>query len=249
MEIDPAKLVPLARLRRDLGAQNYQASLGGEGLYSLSLPAKLWLYSYSIEEKERGNTLQAVLRLAARGIDPDTKGELQPVRLLKIRRSGRKYVRLELEALSAQNEANSPLEQAAVPTDAKSLWLCALPEQLKSNAEEPYFFQIRGLEVTSKGRTVARVKDYFETKAHGILVLTLSIKEEQISDKTADKTLEGVPRKDPRGTSQKTLNKQKMPHELMLPCVEEHVQWDENLGHIEVPHFESFLEAEGIQLS
>ena len=220
MEIDPANLVPLARLRRNLGPQIYQLSLRGDGLYSLDLPAVLYLY----EDRQKSGDFQSILRISTRGIDPQAEGELRPARLLRVWKHGKKYVHIELaeEENQALSRSASQTALPKIPADLSGLWLCASQQQLKTNFEEPYFFQILGLKVTSKGRPVARVKDYFETNAHGILVITLNTEEGETPDKTSK--------------------------ELMLPCVEEHVQWDENLDYIEVPHFESFLEAEGLKL-
>lgn len=212
------KLIPLACLSRSLGNGAYQASIGGDGLYSLHPPLKLYLY------KAKRNEPQNIFKLSTLGISSTTEGELWPILLLRFWRSNKKHIRIELEELDIQNTNTlSHLQRQEALSEAlnepRGLWLCALKEQLRSEFKEPFFFQILGLKVTSKGRKVAKVKDYFETRAHGILVLALNAK------------------------------KGKDSQELMLPCLGEHVQWDESLDHIEVPHLESFLEAEGIRLS
>ena len=214
MEMDSTRLVPLARLRRNLGPHIYQASTRGDGLYNLSLPAVLWLY----EDKKKNNDLRSTLELPAHDTDSPSGGKLYPARLLRIwgSASNKKYARIEMEVLRSQDAKSFPTQTAwpIIAAHTKNLWLCASQAQLNTDFEEPYLFQVIGLRVTSRGRTVAKVKDYFETKAHGILVLTLYTKEGENSQ------------------------------ELMLPCVEEHVLWGANLDHIEVPHFESFLEAQ-----
>ena len=214
------RLLLLALLKRNLGNGSYQVSLCGDGLYDLSLPAPLWLY----KDEEKRNDWESLLRLSRQGLGPEEKGELQAVRLVKFKAKPKqeplkRQARLELEAA----------DPADLPLAVRGLCLCIKEEELRENKNfrEPYFFQIRGLKVTSKGRAVARVKDYFETKAHGILVLSLGEEGELANSKSMN--------------AKKKAGKER---ELMLPCVEEHVQWDADLDHIEVPHFESFLEAE-----
>ena len=54
----------------------------------------------------------------------------------------------------------------------KGLWLCAQKTQLNIEEDAPFLFQVLGLTIVSAGKKVAKVVDYFETGAHGILVVS-----------------------------------------------------------------------------
>ena len=180
-------MITIARIKKHLGNNLYQVTIKGDGLYSLRVPVNICL------AKQYERNISEDLELRAN--------------LIKIERhsDSKAKVQLILESNKEQNIAG--------------LWLC-IPQKIlfdnksknKELITEPYLFQILGLKVVSENKIVATVTDYFETPAHGVLVIE---------------------------TINNTINNTQ---EVLIPLVEEHVQWDNNLDYIVVPHFNSFME-------
>ena len=186
-------MITIARIKKHLGNNLYQVTIKGDGLYSLRVPVNICLaekYNNNISEDLGAEDLELRANLIKIERHSDSKAKVQ----------------LILESNKEQNIAG--------------LWLCVPQKILFDNKSknkelitEPYLFQILGLKVVSENKIVATVTDYFETPAHGVLVIE---------------------------TINNTINNTQ---EVLIPLVEEHVQWDNNLDYIVVPHFHSFMES------
>ncbi len=150
----------LLAIGRIAGAQGrpgaYTVTVRGDGLADLKAPFTCLLHRAAY----RGVDLSQIL--ASVYPRPRDDGEYWPATVSSVApvRSGKTIVRLKLpDELAGQ--------------DIKGLWICIREEQLLTRSEGVYLFQLLGLPVYADpaGEPVARVKDFLETGAHGLLVL------------------------------------------------------------------------------
>ena len=156
------ELIPIAHKKQKIGAHKYKVTCKGDGLASLELPTQVWLYRHSeMEEDAKG-----IAKIATRSIDPElANGSLQCASLTAVSALASAYPHLEIHSpLDTQKET------ASSSSNAEGSWLCVPKLQLSSQSKETFVFQILGLPVFSSGEEVAKVIDYFETGAHGIIV-------------------------------------------------------------------------------
>lgn len=150
----------LLAIGRIAGAQGrpgvYTVTVRGDGLADLKAPFACLLHRAAY----RGVDLSQIL--ASVYPRPKGDGEYWPATVSSVApvRSGKTIVRLKLpEELAGQ--------------DIKGFWICVREAELLKRGEGVYLFQLLGLPVYAEaaGDPVARVKDFLETGAHGLLVL------------------------------------------------------------------------------
>ncbi len=149
MEI--SSLLALARLSTTLQQDVFGFTTGGDAVYSLPLPAKVWVY---IPLKE----------VARDDIKPALEGLEEPCRLVKAEMTG--FIGTKPGARRGRLQLKLS-ESVSLP---QTVWLCADKKELP--IDELFFFHIKGLKVMGSigEEPVATVVDYYETGAGGILV-------------------------------------------------------------------------------
>ena len=150
----------VARIQKALPNRVFSLTFRGDALQSLELPSRVWMYK---EESEQGS-----LDIAYQGLFKD---DIQNTDTLQV---------AELTCLwgfqKGKVRAKLNLRDSSVGSDDffRGFWLCILTSDLALDCEAPFSFQVKGMSVTCREEKVGKVIDYFETDAHGILiVLTL----------------------------------------------------------------------------
>ncbi len=215
-------LVPVGRIGRCLKGDDYKVTYKGDGLVNLGLPTELWLCKTdSLSENQTG-----ILEFCRKGYQiHKSTSLLGKVKVVKMWARTAQASHIHLQVIKSI-DALTPDMVTESALDLKGLWLCIEKARLieHSKSAEPYLFQLLGLYVFSRGRKVATVTDYFETGAHPVLVTSI-LEEAKYKDKSSFEQTE------------------EQGKEIMLPFTTEHVHLADSLSHVEVPDFQTFVEA------
>lgn len=136
----------------------FKITVGGEGWKAIKTPATLWLY-----RAPAGEVLSSPSP-AIRGLSPD--GILVSVEV----------ERLEVRGNKGWLELNSRWVEEHPSLEVRGSWLCIPREWLVRDTDDLYVFQLLGgmVRTSPESEDVAVVKDFFDSGAHGVLVLETS---------------------------------------------------------------------------
>lgn len=128
-------------------------TLGGDGLRDITAPFNAYLYEPTARQRED----RYLLDPAQAGLDP--AGKLYPVQVTMANLASGKTAGVMI----------NPLPE--IPSGIEGCWLCVNRAEL-GGPDDLYFFELREFEVVDaeSGASLARIEDYMETAAHGILV-------------------------------------------------------------------------------
>ncbi len=152
----------VARIQKALPNRVFSLTFRGDALQSLELPSRVWMY------KDESN--KESLDIAYQGLSKDdiqnANTPLQVAELIHLWAFQKGKVRAKLNLHGSSVESDDFF---------RGFWLCILSSDLALDFEAPFYSQMKGMPVTCREEKVGKVIDYFETDAHGILIiLTLS---------------------------------------------------------------------------
>ena len=151
---DPSKLIALARIAGEpVSKDSYRITVAGDGLRDIKPPINCWIYLPA----DGGKIASTMLDPARKGLLTD--GELRPARLKSRKVTGNKGM------VVVEPQSGGPLDAG--------MWIC-IEKRLLEATQGIYLYQIIGIPVYCAGIDRGVIKDYFETGAHGVLVVKAS---------------------------------------------------------------------------
>lgn len=163
----------MARItRRDVRPGRFRFTTGGDLIFDLKLPARVYLYFPTLEERKPGN----LIKPAIEGISGE--GQFMPVLLEKLSATSQKGW-LQLSTISPREESDNSHYQNIIHLDLNDSkqddritgsWVCIPRDTIES--DDVYYYQLVGMKIalSLEEEPVAEVESVMDTAAHGVIV-------------------------------------------------------------------------------